>query len=92
MIAKLLYKKLQKNSELQNMFHVETQKAFLLSSEDSIEACILRMSKCVNEVRSLIEVAKRYGSIEDVWYSGSTISGANVTCSLDRVITDPQVK
>ena len=91
-IAKLLYKKLQKNSELQNMYYVETQKALLLTSEDSIEACILRMSKCVNEVRSLIEAAKRYGSIEDVWYSGSTISGANVTCSLDTVITDPQVK
>lgn len=91
-IAKLLYKKLQKNSELQNMFYVETQKALLLSSEDSIEACILRMSKCVNDVRSLMETAKRYGSIEDVWYSGSTISGANNTCSLDTVITDPQVR
>ena len=91
-IAKLLYKKLQKNSELQNMFYVETQKALLVSPEDSIEACILRMSKCVNDVRSLIEAAKRYGSIEDVWYSGSTISGANNTCSLDTVITDPQVR
>ena len=49
------------------MFYVETQKAILLSSEDSIEACILRMSKCVNEVRSLMETAKRYGSIDDVW-------------------------
>lgn len=91
-IAKLLYKKLQKNSELQNMFYVETQKALLVSSEDSVEACILRMSKCINDVRNLIEAAKRYGSIEDVWYSGSTISGANVKCSLDTVITDPQVK
>ena len=63
-------------AELQNMFYVETQKTLLLSPKDSIEVCILRMSKCINDVRSLIEAAKRYGSIEYVWYSGSTISGA----------------
>ena len=87
-IAKLIYRKVPNNSELNRMFKDQTKEEIALTNnKDSILGCLNRYADVIQQTRAIHDKAVAHRIASNSFYSGATIERQSATSSSNTTIS-----
>ena len=87
-IAKLIYRKVPNNSELNRMFKDQTKEVIILTNnKDVILGCLNRYADVIQQTRAIHDKAVAHRIANNSFYSGATIERQSATSSSNTTIS-----